>query len=324
MMDIPAVDAVGVLAQRRHSRVLLGIAVGHEYEMPGTGQQAVVRCDRQFAGQGLGITVYGHKLIAVATVDQCGYLHPGQRMAPEQQAQRRHQHDRPHSRVGLGRQFAAVGNQYAVGLAGVCVMRTLQAVLTQTLQVGACARQDQRGFSAGRVADHTHLAVIQIRPDHCIITRCGDRRADLQRPSIKIAQGAKATVVAHVVPRVHHRHHHEPLPRQRRGQVMQGQWAARIAVRQYQQRESPHGDGRLFGHVDGIPVYTADTGFANGRVERQGLHRAAIDRVGQGHKVQAGNPRRGLGAGQQAAEQDQRQHAACKGHRPAVPCRTKG
>ena len=26
---------------------------------------------------------------------------------------------------------------------------------------------------------------------------------------------------------------------------------------------------------------------------------------------------------QQAAEQDQRQHAACNGHRPAVPCRTR-
>ena len=56
-------------------------------------------------------------------------------MPPEQQAERRHQHHRADTRVGLGAKLTAVGYQYAVGLAGPGVVRAFQAVLAQTLQV---------------------------------------------------------------------------------------------------------------------------------------------------------------------------------------------
>jgi hypothetical protein len=173
-MDMPAVDAVGVLAQRRHPRILLGIAVGHEHEMPGTGQQAVVRCDWQLAGQGFGIAVHGHQLIAVAAVDQRGNLHPGQRR-------------RPNSRLSgainitaptRGSASGASSLRSAIRCRGSCRRRRRSGAPGSTGADGpgqARARQDQRGFAAGRVADHAHLAFIQIRPDHCIIAGCGDR-----------------------------------------------------------------------------------------------------------------------------------------------------
>ena len=139
MVDVPTIHTCGVLAQRRHPHGLLGIAMGHEHEVPGAGQQAIVRCDRQLAGQGFGIAVHRHQLVAVATVDQRRHLHPGQGMAPKQQAERRHEHHGPHPLVGLWHQLAAVGNQYTVGLAGVGVVRALQAVLAQAVQVRARA-----------------------------------------------------------------------------------------------------------------------------------------------------------------------------------------
>ncbi|MNH23547.1 hypothetical protein D3C79_834490 [compost metagenome] len=117
-------------------------------------------------------------------------------------------------------------------------------------------------------------------------------------------------MVAGVVAGVHHRHHDKALARQRRRQVVQGQRAAGIAVGQHQQRELAQRYRRLFTHVDRVAVYPAAAGIADGRVERQRLHGPGVDRVGQGHVVQAGNPGRSLGVGQQAAEQGQHQHAA--------------
>ena len=130
-------------------------------------------------------------------------------------------------------------------------------------------------------------------------------------------------MVAGVVAGVHHRHHDKTLARQRRRQVVQGQRAAGIAVGQHQQWELAQCYRRLFTHVDRVAVYPAAAGLANGRVERQRLHGPGIDRVGQSHVVQADNPGCGLGMGQKATEQGQRQHAARKSHRPAVPCRAK-
>ncbi|MNN33158.1 hypothetical protein D3C81_1469010 [compost metagenome] len=121
-----------------------------------------------------------------------------------------------------------------MGLAGVGVVRALQAVLAQAVQVRARTGKDQRGFATSRITDHAHLAFVQIRPDQCIIADGGDCGADLQRPTIQVAQGAQTTVVAGVVPRVHYRHHHEASPRQRGCQVVQRQWAAGIAVGQDQ------------------------------------------------------------------------------------------
>ncbi|MNE58082.1 hypothetical protein D3C80_1530940 [compost metagenome] len=211
-----------------------------------------------------------------------------------------------------------------MGLAGVGIAGALQAVLAQTVQVGLRPRHDQRRFAPRRITDHTDLAIVQVGPQQRIVTGRRDRGADLQRPAIQVAEGTQPAVIARVVTRVHDRHHHEPLARQSGGQVMQGQRAAGIAVGEHQQRELPQRYRGFFGDIDRVAVDTAAAGGANGRVKRQRLHGLVIDGVGQGHVVQAGDPRRGFGLGQQAAEQDQRQQAARDVHRPAVPCRAKG
>lgn len=57
MVNMATVDTISVLAQRRHTGMLLLVAGRHEHEMAGTGQQAIVRRYRQFARQGFGVAV---------------------------------------------------------------------------------------------------------------------------------------------------------------------------------------------------------------------------------------------------------------------------
>lgn len=160
-------------------------------------------------------------------------------MPPKHQAKRRHQHHSADARVGMGRQLRAVGNQHTVGFTGIGVSRPFLAIALQTLQIRLRTGQDQRGLAAGRIADHADLTVVQIGAQQRICPGGSDRRADLQRAPVPVAQGTQPARIKGIVTRVDQGDDHKALAGKACGEVMQRQWAPSIAVGNDQQPDPP-------------------------------------------------------------------------------------
>ncbi|MNR45869.1 hypothetical protein D3C85_1647630 [compost metagenome] len=103
--------------------------------MPRASQQLEVRRNRQFARKRRSVFVERHQFVAITAVKQHRHMHVGQRVTAELQAQRCHQHQGMHARVGHRLQVVAVDDQFALGVAGIVVVGTLLTIATQPIQV---------------------------------------------------------------------------------------------------------------------------------------------------------------------------------------------
>ncbi|MNP65346.1 hypothetical protein D3C76_1609290 [compost metagenome] len=82
-----------------------------------------------------------------------------------------------------------------------------------------------------------------------------------------------------VVARMNHRHHHKTLAGQGRGQVVQGQRRAGVAMGQQQHRKPADSDFGVFAGFDVVPLKQAGMFLGARRIEGNGTHRLQVERV---------------------------------------------
>ncbi|MNR48801.1 hypothetical protein D3C85_1680870 [compost metagenome] len=87
-----------------------------------------------------------------------------------------------------------------------------------------------------------------------------------------------------------HRHHDEPLARQRGGEIVQGQRGSGVAMGQHQHRETTDGDAGIFAGFDGIALEYAGVFLVAGRIEGDGTHRLQVQRIEEAHLMEADAP----------------------------------
>ncbi|MCY1404501.1 hypothetical protein D9M71_197100 [compost metagenome] len=234
-------------------------------------------------------------------------MHIGQGVATELQAQRRHQHQGVHAWVRHRLQVVAVDNQFALGIAGVAVVRTFLAITAQAIQVRRGAGQNQCGLATGRITNDANLIGVDEGGQHAVAQGGRYGFGNLDRPAVQVTQSTEAAVVPGVVTGVDHRHHDETFACQRGGEVVQGQGGSGVAVGQHQHREPANSDLGVLPGFDGITLEFAGVLPITGRIEGDGAHRLKVQWVEKRHLMKADAPvrmrcRRGVHC-IQAAEQ---------------------